>query len=199
MSIAPLKRSTTASLSRGMTFAAAETESTSRKPPIAPAEPSTRRFLTMLVDSRTHLTVLPNMSKRTYPRRSDLEILGEASVYPGHPITVGLIIMETYDSYSDANHTPERSEQDKKWGYSSCPDALSNGDIPGAGGCVYAALDFLKLALETGVDEAIQQADKVWGVIDDQKKMNPARYQEGQDQADKIKDRVRTKLATWGK
>jgi hypothetical protein len=59
---------------------------------------------------------------------------GVNTVYPAHPIVVSAFIMNHFDSLEEAN---------KRSGSLNCPAALSSQDIPGGGGDVYMALDFL--------------------------------------------------------
>lgn len=136
---------------------------------------------------------LESMSRQSF--RSDFEILGEAAVYPGHSVTTGLLIMEAYDSFEDASRLDKHN----------CPDAVSNGAIPGAGGSVHAALAFLEFVIteRLSLDEAIDLADKNWASVDGQKADTTSKYRlhdrwrQGQDQADKLKERVRKKLLIW--
>ncbi len=56
------------------------------------------------------------------------------TVYPAHPVTVSAFIMFHFESLEEAN---------KRSGINDYPNALSSQKIPGAGGDVYMALDFL--------------------------------------------------------
>lgn len=79
-------------------------------------------------------------------------ILGEWPVYPGHPVTTGYIIMRKYPCLSAATEKG-----------TTYPKALEDCDIPGAGGNVYSALDFLS-AIKNGmpVETAIERWSKQW-------------------------------------
>jgi hypothetical protein len=68
-------------------------------------------------------------------------------IYPGHPITIAVAIMEDFTSLSLATEKGHNA-----------PKALESSSIPGAGGNVYSALDILKRP----VDESINLADDIW-------------------------------------
>lgn len=118
--------------------------------------------------------------------RSDFELLGEAAVYPGHPVTIAYCIVRNFDSLKVA------SDKGKTF-----PGALESNDIPGAGGCVYSALDFLrKLASGMGYQEAVDRADATWGRTDNMRGAAEGtdeheRFTKGQAQADRLKDQLR--------
>lgn len=116
--------------------------------------------------------------------------IGKVSVYPGHGITVGLLIMEAFDSLESA------SERHPEFGSSA---AAGSSLIPGSGGCVGDALWILKLVKEgsLSIEAAVKAADDAWVRVDDQKARYPDRWREGQDQADTLKARYCAKLATW--
>lgn len=114
----------------------------------------------------------------------DREHLGEFAVYPGHPVTTAYLITKRFENFEAAQKQP-----DVKPGEYSCPAALSDCDIPGAGGCVYSALDLLR-HLHNGTmtfEDGMQWADDVWRRVDDQLSKYRPRWEEGQTQADKIK------------
>jgi hypothetical protein len=130
-------------------------------------------------------------------------VLGEASVYPGHPVTLAYLITVAFDSYAEA--TFKKSDAD----YGA---ALGSSAIPGAGGCVSSAIHLLQLALDPGVgiDRAIAWGDQAWYGCDNQGSGGGSyaadeaaqtrfreRWAEGQAQADKIKPLLRTRLASW--
>jgi hypothetical protein len=105
---------------------------------------------------------------------NDLDILGEASVYPGHMLTLAILIMKNFDSLDAAE---ARGTQ--------FPAALESQEIPGAGGSVYAALDLLG-RIRSGMtpDEAVEYARDHW---QNARKSDHARHaQEGQEQADRF-------------
>ncbi len=111
------------------------------------------------------------------------------AVYPGHPVTIALAIVETYTSYEDATTVDPGKEFSR---------ALSNTEIPGAGGNVYNALHMLKNLEKISWEEAIRLADQTWASCDDQKNRYPERWKAGQEQADALKDRLRVALQAWG-
>ena len=114
------------------------------------------------------------------------------AVYPGHPITVALLITRTFPSFEAAQ-----------------AGALQSAEIPGAGGNVHQALDLLVQA-RGGVplDEAFRLADRAWATCDGQADGGPAgdhdsrthfieRWERGQIQADSVKGELRTMLTGW--
>lgn len=110
----------------------------------------------------------------------------EGSVYPGHATTIAYLIMKSYASWEDASV--------RKPG-ESYPPALTNGAIPGAGGCVYSALGVLKFAFENGIEAALARGDSIWrGETDNCYK---EKHAPGQAQADGIKDKFRELFAAW--
>ena len=110
--------------------------------------------------------------------RSDIDLLGESAAYPGHPVTLGYLIFKHFRSMGEASERPEGHQ---------CPRALSSSAIPGAGGCVYDALRFLR-DLKEGVEftEAVDRANTSWGQRDNHKEDDLPRYHEGQKQADRV-------------
>jgi len=115
-------------------------------------------------------------------------------VYPGHPLVIAVHILENYESYDAANTYPE-----DKSAY-QCPAALSDERIPGAGGCVYSALDILK-CLKDGywdVDKTIEEADKLWASIDGNAENHASVYGFGLEEAESLRDRFRAGVQKWG-
>lgn len=122
---------------------------------------------------------------------NEREILdGENAVYPGHPLTIAYLIINTYTSLAEAAKKSERTE---------FKDALSNGDIPGAGGNVYNALDFLDYVVNgrLSMKQAIGLANTMWANCDGQANGNIQRWKRGQEQADRILDRLTKQLEDW--
>lgn len=114
---------------------------------------------------------------------------GEFSIYPGHPIVIAWIIINTFDSWTTATA--------KREGAQYC-EALSNAEIPGAGGNVYAAIDLLSNIFKgVSYDAAFECASEWWASCDSQMTCNPRRWEEGQDQADRVLERFAAKIATW--
>jgi hypothetical protein len=142
------------------------------------------------------------MTKRPeWNQRNDRDILGENAVYPGHPVTVAYVITKVFDSFDVAFEAS----------VSGPPNALCVNAIPGAGGCVYAALSLLKRLREgMPIEQAFTWADEVWGSTDDMKNDGRSwpgrtvapgyylkRYQEGQAQADRFKQKLVEQRAWW--
>ncbi len=118
--------------------------------------------------------------------RTELELLGEPSVYPGHPVTIAWVIVNAFPSYEAAFAKTES-------GYAA---ALASGDIPGAGGNVYAALDLLQRFRE-GVpfDDAIAYSNRVWQSYTSDGFRD--RREPGQAQADKVTAQLRERASWW--
>lgn len=108
------------------------------------------------------------------------------AVFPGHPITVAYLIMKVFPSWEAANHRPAGDD------YKA---ALTHSGIPGAGGCVHAALDLLKRAVDTDVEAALAWGAARWR--DETQTSYKDRYQPGQDQADSIASQFRELFKTW--
>lgn len=122
----------------------------------------------------------------------DVLDFSRAAIYPGHPLVLSWIIVHAYPSFKEAARVQEPS------GY---PAALTSPNIPGAGGNVHAALDFLRRVAEgTPIDKAIARADDFWALCDGQRDGNTrlfARWQQGQNQAARVKETLVRKLETW--
>jgi hypothetical protein len=118
--------------------------------------------------------------------------IGEDAVYPGHPVTVGLLIMRAFPTLEAAS---DRGPQGRDF-----TAASRSNRIPGAGGSVAAALSILSSVVkgEQAIEQAIEQADEAWRSVDNQKAWNPKRHEDGQTQADKLKERYAALLASWG-
>lgn len=108
----------------------------------------------------------------------------EHSVYPGHPVTVGLLIMERYNTIDEALHPTIHG-----W-----PEAVGDGAIPGAGSEVHAAVHLLRsIALgERTPEEAVAYARKTWHAGGHVDNVVPA-----QEQADRFTIAYLTKAASW--
>lgn len=75
------------------------------------------------------------------PNYNDL-MEGQVFIYPGHFALIAYFIVNQYSSFEEANQgTP-----------SGFPKALAEPSIPGAGGEVYMALNFLKDIVVDGKD-----------------------------------------------
>lgn len=62
------------------------------------------------------------------------------AVYPGHPLTLAVIILAKYEGNIESAFAPLRDKE----GNFQCPNALADNDIPGAGDTVYQALDLIR-------------------------------------------------------
>lgn len=116
----------------------------------------------------------------------DYEILGEHAIYPGHPMTIAYCIINKYKSLEEASKLSEHN----------CPEAVGDGDIPGGGGSVYSALDFLhNINKGVPIEIAIKEANKTWksycwGPHAD-------RAEPGQKQANNIKQKFIEAAFSW--
>lgn len=119
--------------------------------------------------------------------------IGEDAVYPGHPVTVGLLIMRAFPTLEAAS---DRGPQGKDFTAASRSDM-----IPGAGGSVATALGILQGVVQgrLTIEQAVERADDAWRHVDDQYTRDPKRWQEGQTQADKLKARYLDLLGSWGR
>jgi hypothetical protein len=88
---------------------------------------------------------------------------GEVAIYPGHPLTIAYLIVNAYPSLVAAIRKSDQT---------TYPDALSNGNIPGAGGNVLVALDFLRKAVieHAPINDVIDHANSFWANCDSQAK-----------------------------
>lgn len=123
-------------------------------------------------------------------RRRDLDILGEPSVYPGHPTVLAYLILKLYEGrLEDAfgrGQQYAKIEEDER--------------IPGAGGHASAGLDvILRVRVGMSIDHSLKWADNTWSACDGQRSggypsQDPermvARWREGQEQADRFRERV---------
>lgn len=118
--------------------------------------------------------------------RADQDLLGESIEYPGHPITLAFIIASLYPSLKSALDYQGRDY----------PAALRDSRIPGSGGNVWGALDFLRHS-HNSWEFAVSFADDFWARCDNQKQNDQPRWRRGQEQADRIKDRLKEKLGAF--
>lgn len=106
------------------------------------------------------------------------------AIYPGHPTTIALFIVNRFPSFAAAT---ERGHE-----YAA---ALESNDIPGAGGNVAAALDFLAAMIKGTMPPtaAVAYADEAWRQsCYKAESLNP-----GQAQADALMPELMEKLKTW--
>jgi hypothetical protein len=118
----------------------------------------------------------------------DLEktLLGDFAVYPGHPITVGYLIIHKFSNF----------EQATSFGEGGFMAALEDGDIPGAGGNVNWAIDTLGW-LKAGVDPMT-----VWDMAEDYWRdccttAYAKYYEPGADQAQQVREDFFAKACQW--
>jgi len=117
---------------------------------------------------------------------------GEFSVYPGHPLVIAYIIINNYPNLEAALKKSENSVYCR---------ALTDCNIPGAGGNVHSAIDFLVNVKNDMpmMDLAIARANLWWAGCDGQLS-NPNlfnRWLAGQEQADRFMERLKSKLPEW--
>jgi hypothetical protein len=120
--------------------------------------------------------------------RLEYEVFGnEGTVYPGHPTSLALLIMMTFDSFVAASTRHPQQPY---------PAALGSQSIPGAGGNVYSALELLAYARKHGAKAALEWGDACW-----RRAVGPDnfgdRYEPGQAQADAIKEKFRALATDW--
>ena len=119
----------------------------------------------------------------------EYDIFGCATVYPGHPNAIALIIMEKYPSYEAALDKPEDKQS---------AAALRDGDIPGAGGNVYSALDVLEKLVKDGPEAAFEAGNKMWArMVGPGSGNHEKSFEEGQKQVDAIARRFLDKASSW--
>ena len=115
------------------------------------------------------------------------EVLGEAAVYPGHAVTLAWLITHAFPNLEAAEAKGR-----------VFPAALASGEIPGAGGNVREALDFLRLLRDgTPWEFALRWANRAWDECDNQALINCVRWGKGQDQADRCKPLLQARAGWW--
>lgn len=115
-------------------------------------------------------------------------IISEGAVYPGHPVTLALLIMHRYPSLSEAKAPTPSS------GFRS---ALADINIPGAGGEVSGALTLLEKigAGELNTEDAIEWGKASWAR--NAENCYADRVVPGQQQADRLSQQFAEKVAGW--
>ena len=114
------------------------------------------------------------------------EVIGEWSVYPGHPLVLATTIMAVFPDFLSANKPTEQG-----W----CV-ALSDGRIPGAGDHVGGAMSCLKIGSEGGtVEQMIEFANRYW--VDGNAGGHHKSVQRGIEQAAAIEAKFRELASTW--
>lgn len=112
-------------------------------------------------------------------------------IYPGHPLVIAYLIVGRYASLRKA----------LRGSASGYPSALTSARIPGAGGNVHAALDFLERVIDNRLpfEDAVKHANAWWACCDNQATSGTlsGRWRSGQKQADQILDLLRQRLALW--
>jgi len=120
-----------------------------------------------------------------------LELFGESPIYPGHPVLVGILIMDRYASYAHATAVAPDSPY---------ANALRDGFIPGAGCAVHAALDCLKRALPGTADSrtaALAEAERYWENWEHQSARNGPSAAIGRRQAEHAHERYFERVEAW--
>jgi hypothetical protein len=108
------------------------------------------------------------------------------SHHPGHPVIIALLIMTKYPSLSAAEQREEGV---------GCPVVLTDGDIPGAGEQVSAALAILADLRRDGPEAAFARATRQWRVRTSRRFKD--RQDPGQTQAERFKRRFFELASTW--
>lgn len=124
-------------------------------------------------------------------------------VYPGHPVVIAYFVVSVFPTYDEAFKPTKHNLY--------C--ALGDSRIPGAGGCVYSALDVLWM-LRKGkpFNEVMAFADETWDNTDNHKnaggcyakdKASRDRFLKvwlsGQAQANTLKPELEKLSAWWAK
>ena len=125
------------------------------------------------------------MDERTY-EIADRIMNGEDYVYPGHPLVIGLYIMEAFPDIEDAMSEDGPNAMFKK--------ALQSSTVPGAGGAVSSALNVLQLMKDNilSVEKGIELTRKSWA-----SQSFPANVEDGQLQADRFESIYVEKAKQW--
>ncbi len=109
--------------------------------------------------------------------------------YPGHALVIACCIMDKYPSLAEARKPCINKKTGEKHGF---PEALGDNDIPGAGGCVYCALDVLEIE---DIDKAIERANYYWqGECGE---AYASRYDDGMNEAKELEPLFREMRAKW--
>lgn len=114
------------------------------------------------------------------------DVLGsEPYVYPGHAVTIALLIIHAFPSLEAAEAKGREF-----------PAALESPLIPGAGGNVYSALSLLRRLRDgLGWTDAMLLADRNWSLCDNQ--FGTDRWRRGQEQADRMKPLLHDRVGAW--
>ncbi|UST56122.1 hypothetical protein NF681_21195 (plasmid) [Comamonadaceae bacterium OTU4NAUVB1] len=110
----------------------------------------------------------------------------EGAHHPGHPVVIAVLIMTKYPSLSAAREREEGAD---------CAVVLADGDIPGAGEQVGAALDILATLPREGPDAAFARATRQWHTRTARRFRD--RQLPGQTQAERFKARFFELAARW--
>lgn len=130
----------------------------------------------------------------TQPPGLKYKLFGPAGVVlPGHPICIAYVIMHRYGSLEEARNRPtsENPQAEPK-----PPAALSDSEIPGAGGTVWAALDLLGYVSSVSLDAAIKYGNDYWR-DSETREGNEKTLAAGQAQADEVLPVFREMAARW--
>lgn len=132
-----------------------------------------------IIDTLFGATMTQTPSGKPFPELTQVQ-----TVYPGHPVTIAYFILRTFSSPDAAN---KRGENFKA--------ALTHKDIPGAGGCVHAALDFLDRAHVAGIENALTWARERW--LSETSDGYKDKRDPGQAEADMLTPYVRELFEAW--
>lgn len=132
------------------------------------------------------LTATPNRIKLKKMKKHD-------AVYPGHPFVIATFIVKTFKNWNDATN------RTKECKYTA--NALADIRIPGAGGCVHSALQFLRYVREDIVsyEKAVEYVNDVWKHTDNHGESNLSRWREGQAQANRLINSWKKPIIEWCK
>lgn len=116
----------------------------------------------------------------------EMNELGEAAVYPGHPVVVAYLIMKKFDTFEDASGKSPNCEY---------KNALVDNEIPG-GGEVHMALDLVKHITEgEDINDLFDEFSERWerGMAGG----HTERVKPGQEQAERIKGKFIQFAGEW--
>lgn len=116
------------------------------------------------------------------------EVLCDHGEYPGHPVVLGVMVMDRYHSFDHANQTPRGGQY---------YNAISDSFIPGSGCAVSSTMSVLKLGLELGAEAAFKEAERYWQGWEDQSPKNLKSAARGREQAEKMKHLFVQRLEAW--
>ena len=115
----------------------------------------------------------------------DYDIIGEPIVYPGHPVTLAVILLHVY-----RGRLREAWAKSKHGSWLACENEVN---VPSAGGHLTSGCTLIRYVIsgEASIDEVIAWGDRMWIGAGGHKD----REVPGQAQADRLKPRLREMLA----